>query len=121
MRQTKKETGKMKMVTERRSLPEEYGGKYSDEAMLNMVGSVLKSHPEWNEIRITFWEDEGNKGEVVFTFGNRPYDLTNHLVLRLHGFSLEENSFKDWISEIQREKRLISRHFPKVKVSSDLR
>ena len=105
----------------RRSLPEEYGSEYTDEALLNMVGSVLKKKPECNEIRITFWESDGNIGETVFTFGNRPYDLNNHLVLRLHKFSLEEESFKDWIKEIQREKRLISRHFPKIKVGSDLR
>lgn len=105
----------------KRSLPEEYGTEYSDEALLKMIEIVLAQNREWKEIRLCFWESEGNVGETVITIGNRPYGLSDHAVLRLHKFSLEEECFSDWVKEIQREKKLIKRRFPEMTVTSDLR
>ena len=93
---------------------------YTDALIKEHISNLLSKHPDYTNIEFMFWEIENNKGVVAMTMGIKPWRMETSMTERLHIINLEQESFKDCVKEIQREKALIKRAFPQIKVSSNL-
>ncbi len=94
--------------------------EYTDEKFIERIRTILAMHPEYTNIEFMFWENENHIGTVAVTIGIKPWRMETSMTERLHIINLEQESFKDCVKEIQREKALIKRTFPQIKVSSNL-
>ena len=98
---------------------------YSDAALVKEIQKRVKQ-TEANRIEMHFCEEKHNQGTVMVCIMH----IDNHLqmpkltassTICLHEINLESENWKDNLSEFQREKRILQRAFPRLKVSSNFR
>lgn len=98
---------------------------YSDETLVTelkkRVGNVGA-----NTISMWFSENKKNHGTIYVSIQNLDVTnnyrkIVNHDTLYLHDICLETENWKDNLREYQREKGVIKRNFPLLKVTSNFR
>lgn len=98
---------------------------YFDKDLISEVSArIEKIHA--NEIKLSFCQTSDDYGTVFVSICNmKLHDgymkPVASEVLCLHEIHLTEESFKDYLPEFQREKNVLKRAFPNMKVSSSFR
>lgn len=98
---------------------------YSDKRLISEIAKRIKNGNA-NNIEMWFCQNSEDYGTVFVNICNKQME-NGHIkavassVLYLHEIHLTEENFKDNLKEYQREKRLIKKSFPNVKVSSNFR
>ena len=96
--------------------------EYSDDSLIQCIQTLSSTLENFTHIHMFFAEVEENVGCVYLVISNgSDIRLNNQEVIRLHEIDLTEESFSNCVSECQREKQLIQKHFSHVKVSSNFR
>ena len=97
--------------------------EYSDENLINHIKSIIDTVPNCNQICMTFNSTPFNKGEVFVGLSNtlNTSVYKKYAAFCLHYINLEEETWSDCVPECQREKRVIQKAFPNVKVISNFR
>lgn len=98
---------------------------YSDKSLISEIAARINKI-QANEIKMFFCQNSEEYGTVFVSICSmqpkgeyiKPIAIE---ALYLHEIHLTEENFKDNLREYQREKRLIERSFPKIKVSSNFR
>lgn len=98
---------------------------YTDSALIEEIEKRVE-RTSANTIEMHFCEMEGNRGCIIVNI----MDVNNDYVypvlnasasIHLHNINLDAEGWKDNMDEFQREKKLIKKAFPNVKVSSNFR
>lgn len=98
---------------------------YSDETLVNELKKRVETVGA-NTISMWFCENAHNIGTIYISIQKRQEETKNnkivaHDTLDLHDIHLDTENWKDNLKEYQREKRLIKRSFPSLKVTSNFR
>lgn len=98
---------------------------YSDETLIAEIQMRVEAIRA-NVISLWFCECENNHGSIYVSIQNvrsvnENCKILSHDTLYLHDIDLTEESWKSNLREYQREKQLIKRTFPLLKVTSNFR
>lgn len=96
---------------------------YSDEILITEIEKRI-TKVNANEIEMHFCQDNDRYGSIfvsIYKRNNGRVSMNGCAALNLHRIDLEEDTFKSNLKEYQREKRLIQKYFPNIKVSSNFR
>jgi len=102
---------------------------YSDEELLRMVKECIDEAPNVNEISINIFEDEYTEYifiDILHRLEDGKINMDEHKYFEAHRTNkidmTERFLYGDYfLKELQREKNLIKRNFPHIKVTSDFR
>lgn len=96
--------------------------EYSDDSLIQCIYTLSSTLEDFTHIHMFFAEVEEDIGCVYLVISNgSDIKLNNQEVIRLHEIDLTEESFSNCVSECQREKQLIQKHFKDIRVSSNFR
>ena len=96
--------------------------EYTDEDLIKTVQCLSSEMKSFANIGIVFCNRDERYAEVlVYLYDYTLKGMSNQRTFCMHDIDLEEEHPADCIKEIQREKRILQKAFPNIKVSSNLR